>query len=366
MLVVVVISIIALLLVCLESRGLYKNGLKVAFCLLSLLGAIHYNYGNDYMVYYNDYLNIVSYKFDLKAIIDKDVFRDPGWAILCYAFSYVGGFFSLVAVLNIILNLIYYYFIRTYVDKTYWPLAVFIYVATTVLYLLNFSMMRQGLTIAIFLASWRWIMEKKWPLLLLLYFIASQIHSSASILYPFAFWGYISKIRSKRVVLFFIAFYLFLFTNGRAVDDLFSLLVKMYEFEDKVNAYENYISARSYGLGFLLGSIPFGVSLWYLYKSDSLELQKDNRPIVILSCLGSFIAPFADFLPMVGRLSFYFIPFSIATVPITYSVIRNKTFFVILISLFVLIKLYSYIYFFSDNSIYGAPYSEFHTIFEVL
>ena len=73
----------------------------------------------------------------------------------------------MVAVLNVIQNVIYYKFIKANVERTWWPIAVFIYLFSTSFYLLNFSMMRQGLVIAIFLWMWKYIKNRKWFIALL-------------------------------------------------------------------------------------------------------------------------------------------------------------------------------------------------------
>ena len=104
---------------------------------------IHYDYGNDYMPYYNVYKQVTSYRFDLSGILAGDYFREPGWVLLCWFFKPIGGFFMMVAVLNLIENMLVYRTIKIYVEKKWWPLSVFIYLFSTSLYLLNFSMMRQ-------------------------------------------------------------------------------------------------------------------------------------------------------------------------------------------------------------------------------
>lgn len=97
----------------------------------------------------------------------------------------------MVAALNIFQNVIVYKTIKKYVEKSWWPMAVFIYLFSTCLYLLNFSMMRQGLVVCVFLWSWQWIVEKKWVKTVLVLLICVNIHKSAFFLLPFAFLGFI-------------------------------------------------------------------------------------------------------------------------------------------------------------------------------
>ena len=365
MYVVVCTSIIAIVLTYLASINRLPNGLKYAFGILAFIGVIHYDYGNDYMVYLRDYNDIVSHQFDFDAIMEKEVFRNPGWAILCYLFFYLGGFFSLVAVLNVFLNYVYYQFISHYVERRYWPLSVFLYVTYSSLYLLNFSMMRQGLTIALFVFSWQFMKERKWLTSLIIYLIAVQMHTSALVLLPFAFFGFLAKINGKFVAVLFGAIFVVLFKYGNVVNEILTIFMGIEDVETYVKTYEDISYERTYGLGFVLSSIPFFVSLWYLYNNKTAENHK-SIILVIISCLGAFVAPFADMLPMLGRMSFYFGAYTIAAVPLTYNSIKNKNVQCVLLFLLVLLHVYSYIFFFSSSSVYGKAYAEFHTIFEVL
>lgn len=65
--------------------------MKWGFILITILGAIHYDYGSDYMSYYNTYREIVNLPFDLKAIMAGDYYRDTGWALLAFFFKPFGG-----------------------------------------------------------------------------------------------------------------------------------------------------------------------------------------------------------------------------------------------------------------------------------
>ena len=191
MFVVTFCSLIALLLTYMESIGRIRNGMKFGFMLVTFVGVIHYDNGNDYMAYYNLYNDIVNSQFSWSNLINGYIYKELGWALINYLFKYLGGFFMMVAVLNIIQNTIYYKFIKKNVGRTWWPMAVFIYLFSTNFYLLNFSMMRQGLVIAIFVGLWGYIKEKRWMIALGGLLCAYLIHSSALILLPFAFLGYL-------------------------------------------------------------------------------------------------------------------------------------------------------------------------------
>lgn len=112
------------------------------------------------MSYYDIYKHVTAYQFDLSGIAAGDYFIEPGWVLLCWLFKHIGGFFKMVAVLNLIQNMLVYRTIKNYVEKKWWPLTVFIYLFSTSFYLLNFSMMRQGFVVCVFLGLWQLIKEK--------------------------------------------------------------------------------------------------------------------------------------------------------------------------------------------------------------
>ena len=106
MYIVIFVSLIALALTFLNSRGRLQGGMAYGFILLAFLGAIHYDYGNDYMAYYEKFEEINEKSFDIGLIFSGEVFKEPGWALLCYLFKPLGGFFVMVAAFNIVQNII--------------------------------------------------------------------------------------------------------------------------------------------------------------------------------------------------------------------------------------------------------------------
>ena len=69
--IVIFTSFIALILTILESKKIMLNGMKWGFVLVTFLGCVHYDYGNDYMSYVDIYNEITRYPFDF-----EDIFLD--------------------------------------------------------------------------------------------------------------------------------------------------------------------------------------------------------------------------------------------------------------------------------------------------
>jgi hypothetical protein len=346
-----------------ESIGRIRNGMKFGFMLVTFVGVIHYDYGNDYMAYYNLYNDIVNSQFSWSNLINGYIYKELGWALINYLFKYLGGFFMMVAVLNIIQNTIYYKFIKKNVGRTWWPMAVFIYLFSTNFYLLNFSMMRQGLVIAIFVGLWEYIKEKRWMIALGGLLCAYLIHSSALILLPFAFLGYLPFKKGRLTATIFIAVFIALWISQDLMEDLFTSMMVIEDIQDYANSYGKRDVAVSYGLGFLISLIPLCVSIYYFMFNKGKD--RTDRGLVALSSLGFLIVPFTQVIPLVDRVAMYFNVFGICSIGITYSSIRSKILRYLLLTLYMLIMLYDYWRFFNEG-IYSEHYIRFKSVFTLL
>ena len=358
-------SLLALFFTYQESIGNCKNGLAWGVVLLTILAALHYDFGNDYMSYFNGYKEITNQGFDFDAILDKEVWKEPGWAFLCFAFYPLGGFFSLVIFLSILQNMIYYKFIQKYVDKKWLVLALFIYLFSTSYYVLNMSMLRQGLAISLFVWAFNFIKEKKILPAATLIISAASIHNSAMILFPFILWGEIpmnqtfSKIFSVVCGIIFFALYL----NTEYVNLIFAGFMAMDNFQEYAITYEDTAYQATYGIGFIFKTIPFVMFLFYLLKNK--EAERWQRQIVSIACIGTFIVPFAQNVPLITRIGLYFEVFTIFAIPIVYKWIPNIRIKIIVINILVMITLYDY-YLFFDASVFAKYYSTYKTIFSAM
>ena len=365
MYIVIFFSILAFLLTYLESKGKMKGGMKIGFILVTILGAIHYDYGNDYFSYLGNYEEITRYSFDLLGILAGEYYREPGWALLCWLFKPIGGFFRMVAVLNIIQNYIVYRFINTNVEVEWWGMAIFTYLFVQSYYLMSFTMMRQEFVVIVFLGLWTFIKERKWWISLLVLYLCSFIHSSSLILLPFAFWGFVSMKNAKIIGVGYVIFLATLWIFQDTLNNIFQFALTLDEgFSNYANNYDDGKRGLNIGLGFIVSMIPFVLSILFLFsKNNQASLQ--IKQMVALSAISFLIAPFSQIIQLVGRLSVYFGVYSIGAIPFIYSNIKDKSVRICFIGLYIIVILYSY-YLFFTTGIYSVPYSEFHTIFSVL
>ena len=363
MYIVITVSLIALFLSFLESRRQLKNGMKLGFILITIIGAIHYNYGNDYMSYYDIYEKVTEYGFDSIILAAENAFVEPGWAFLCMLFKRLGFFFVMIASLNVIQNTIVYNFIRKEVDRRWWPLSVFIYLFSTNFYLLSFSMMRQELVMIVFLGLWPYIKNRHILIPLISILLCCLIHSSSIILIPFVFIGFIPIKNQKLLGCSLAVILAVLWLNKGILTGVFSNIIGIEMFETYMVGYGLGDAVQSVGIGFIVGLIPFFLSVYYI--SLSPEVSEKKTHMVLLSAVAFLIAPFSQIIQLLDRIGYYFSIYSIGAFPVIYGAIQNKSIRMMLLSVLVVIMLYSYMGFYS-SPVWKDNYTTFHTIFEVL
>lgn len=359
MYIVIFCSFLTILLTYLDSRKILNGGMKWGFILVTLLAAIHYDYGNDYMAYYGVYKEISTYS-SLDFLINSDFYRDAGWTVVNYYSRYLGGFFSLVAIISSFQGIVYYKTIKQYLPRNQWWFGTFIYLFATSFYLLNFSMLRQGLVIAIFLAVYPLIENKKWWLAAPILYLCSFVHGSALLLVPFAFWGFLTIKNGKTWVVAFSVILVAMYLSSQFLSSIPRFVMENTDaFEYYKDTYSESDTTTKFGLGFVIYLIPTIVTIFFLGNKNADERTKR---LVALSCMGAFFTPLSTVVPMIGRVGLYFGMFRIMALPVSYKAISNNTLRVGLTALYIAIILFDYYLFFSSE-VFGEHYKEFHTIF---
>lgn len=368
MYIVVFCSLIALALTCLETMGQLKKGMFWGFVLITFLQVIHYDYGNDYMTYYNLYFDIVQYDFNLRSILDGEIYREPGWVILNYAFKPLGnyGFFVLVALISIFQGFIMYRMIRRYVPHSKWPFAMLIYLFSTSFYLMSFSMLRQSLVMMVFISLWPLIEQRKFIIPLIVLYLCTFVHTSAIVLLPFVFWGFIpmGKYIGKIFTLIYVALFLALFVYKDFLNEVFTYAMALSDdIESYQQTYEGGNRITSVGLGFFLNLIPLCVALLYIADRNN---DKSIKQLVALSSISFIVLPFSQIIQLIGRIGLYFSIFSIISIPMTYTYLRNNVVRWGVTSIYVVFLFYSYWSFFQSPVWSNTFGGEYNTIFSVM
>ncbi len=342
--------------------------MKYGFIITGTIAAVHYDFGNDYLHYFNGYLSILHGGYSWEEIVNNQIIRNNeyGWGLIYLLFTPFGqsGFFGVVALISIIEAFAYYYTIKKFVNREWWWLAVFIYLFSISIYVMNFSMLRQGLVVSVFVLILPWIIEKKFIRCLITIGILSTIHSSAIVLLPFVFLPYLPKINGKAFMIIICGLFIATFFSRSFLENIFTKFMAVDQFANYADIYSLGAGRdRKYGLGFLIKLIPFIVMLWYVATHKSLS--KTWFVMITLSSIGYIVVPFAELLQVISRVSIYFTVFSLITIPLTYQCIKNKVIRVALLGLYMLFILYDYSLFFS-NPVWIEHFSTYKTIFEVI
>lgn len=368
MLVVLFICIFVVLLGILASIGKLKFGLEFAFFFIIIFSAIRYDYGNDYPTYYRIFQDISS-RSDLQSILndfnnlyDKYEGAEIGWVILNWMFKPL-GFWGMIIFTSVLTNVIYYIFIRNYVPRKWYWLALFTYMFDTSLFFVPLSMMRQSFAMVLFVLSFKYIADRRVIPSILFVAIASLFHKSALLLLPFVLLGFLYKASGKiiSIVCLFI-FAVFMFTKDIAENILTSVLA-LEVFVGFENYFDRMDAADTFGLGFVSRLLTFFVPFLF-YVADKKQIFT-NRLITILSSVSFLIIPFTLILGFIGRTSYYFLIFNIAAIPLLYDWMRNKLLRNSLLIVYMTYTLYSFNQFFNDpiwisftryQTIFSAPF----------
>lgn len=360
MFVIIVVSLLALFFTILESKEVLRGGMALGFIIITIVSMIRYDYGNDYMGYYDDFNNACKYDIE-DIIIFSEYIKDSGWSFFCKLFEPF-GFFVFVACLAFFSNLIYYKFIKENVNKQDYWLAVFIYLFTFDLFVLQLSMIRQGFVIALFVLSYHYLNKRKILVPIIITLISISFHKTALVLIPFLFFSkYPFKRLGKPTSLAIIGVFVICILSSSLINNFLSSLLAF----DALSIYDSKYAleeGNKIGIRMLFEFIPFFIAAYYIWSSKTVN---GPRYLVFLSTISALIYPFTTIIHLILRLSFYFSIFSIATIPITYKELNNQLARYLLLSIYFIITIYVYIDRFT-NSVYTDSFKEFKTIFSIL
>ena len=363
------IVILAILFAYAEDKRKIYNGFKISFWLLTITMSLRYGYGNDYFSYMQHFYEINSCP-TVKAAYEKSGL-EIGWIVFSRLLNPF-GFQSQIFVCSLILYGIYYYVIKKYVPNRYRWIGLMIFLLHDGLFILDISMIRQGLTGALFLLGVCLALKGKSFKSLIVCLLGVTIHSSAIICIPFLILIYLRKLINPNIVLLICIFAcagLLYFES--ATDYIFSLL---FENGELVETYGKYLSSQSDGFKLGIGAfLQYVTALPMLYYYKYLKVE--DKYFFILYFMVLLIIPLGAKTIMVLRLVSYFLPFAVILFP--RFVDRNKVAFskgaifnekrwhiisLVSLSLFIVYIFYSYISFFSSAT-YGFAYKNFRFCF---
>ncbi len=350
-----VFNIIAVFFAWLESKGLYKHGLKVSFFTVFCFLALRYDFGNDYMAYLEKFEFINSFSnFNIDEFKIKGT--ELGWIYLNWIFGPT-GFFSLVATLAALNTFILYKFVKKYVPSIFYWFAIFLYTFQPDSMLILSSSMRQSIGVMLFLFAIDFLLEKKFLKYSLTIILASLFHTSAIVLLPLVFLSYFNwKVKFSHI---FIVLSLFIIPIIYRFNLFYQINIFISQYFDFYSVYTNEgIREISPGLGFALNILIYMIFIYYA-RNDSSNTHNTLYKIAIISLL---LIPISFTISLITRINFYFLPVMMAVFPIAFNRIKEQYIKTAYISVIILFTLYQFFMFFQSD-VWKDAFGEYNTIF---
>lgn len=360
MLVLFLVSFIAVYLTFLEGRNRIKYGMRNGFFLVFFTAAIRDNYGNDFSNYLDWFTLVSKSRLGFSQMTSSSAFFgvDNGWSFLCYIFSPF-GFNFFVAAVTAFSCYVFYNFIKDNVAIKWQWLGVFIYLFSSQIFVLGLSMMRQTFAITMFVLAYSFIKRNKIILPLIIMLLGTTIHSSAIITIPFLF---INRLRFKNNRIFSIMLVVLYFVSiivAKYTSDLLNQLTLFNTFGRYIETYQKDTVEFNVGIGYIVMQLPFALYVIYAWRN---KLSKIQGSFILMSSIPYFLLAFKD-VAMSERLGYYFVVFSIVTIPLALSSINKKILQWSLLAIFGVVTLFSYNMFFT-SIVWRDKFYIYHTIFE--
>ncbi len=331
------------------DKGRY---LKWSIGLLCLFLGLRYNFGNDFMAYYENF------KWSYDEMISMDV--EPGYALLCQWF-HPFGYFCMQFFIACCFCTILYQSIKRYVAPQYYWLVVFSIISNADLIFFGASAVRQTIAFTCILLSMPFLEKKKVLPYMGLILLATSFHMSAILfvlLYPFIYMDFRKKSNIAILVITSIA----LVTVLKTVFYGYLSNITEQNFEKYYQRYGE--SDTAIGGGEIGTIIRLIVLLFFIFamKNSSSALSDRIRNIFMVMGFAGVVVFTMREQVMLQRYCMYFsyfFSFAYSTVLERGCKIGKLKLDKVFISLIVIWNTYMALTF-----AYGNKLFEYHTIFE--
>lgn len=330
--------------------------LFLAFCLLFMFSALRYQYGNDYITYYENY-NLI------KISGTSPYGSQTAFELLN---KITPNFFVMIAVISFFELFVIYRFISTNVSANYRGIAVFLILVNPYVFLISLSALRQTIALMIFVIAIRFSYQRRPIPYFLLILLASLFHASALILLP-VYFAANDKPVSRLQITIFTGVILVLLLNSGALAQTAEYFLHIF---DNGNYAYYYDQGRENSLrATLLTGIYFVCIALNIPKLKGKAVMHSKLYLIGLS-----LGVLAYRMSMLTRLQQYFDFFAAASIPTIMEITSEKfsirempleTFInSVLLALMFIIYLLRYYSFFANPM--WESFASYHTIFEAL
>ncbi|MBR5547924.1 MAG: EpsG family protein [Clostridia bacterium] len=285
------------LLAMLGAKPQYRPLNGFAFIILFVFAAIRYDFGNDYMGYYEHFQVI---KLTGESHFEKE------W--LYTALNELSpNFFFMVALMSLAFVIVLWRLVNKQVFPELVWAALAILLFNPYLFLMDLSAMRQTMALVMFIIAVGFANKQRIIFYCLLICAAMLFHSSAIILLPFYFWANDKKV--SRVGSCVIAgVILLLLFSPTVIMDIIEQALTLFDSKN----YEHYFSQGMQNS--VRATLLTSISLIYILINLP-ELEGNALRNAKLWCIGISFNVLAYRISMLTRMEMYFTIFSIVAFP---------------------------------------------------
>lgn len=299
-----IVFILFLLSALQERKSQIEDKINYNFLLivLILLAGLRFRVGGDTLGYMDDFEALPTLS-QLASFDFKNAYYDPLWYVFNAVIKSVWNDFIFFQVVHaIVVNSTIFWVIKKYSRYKYW--VILFYYVFFYLYF-NMEILRESLSVSVFLFSIPYLLKKKWLVYYLFAFIAFQFHSSALILFfiPFMF----RQLKIKYYILIFSL--LVIFTFFITPFQFFSPFYINERIYNKAFTYTN-IDINVYGMIMQLISILPVIGFQRIRKINKLERHTFEylmTAYIIIGLLSLIITGFYRFLNFLSIFSIIYI-----------------------------------------------------------
>lgn len=323
-----------------ELSNKYKYNWKLLYALISggllliVMGLRHYTVGVDIGQYINNYNNYYTLQ-DLSLDIFKN--DEYGFYFFNIILKKIGiGNQGYIFIMSLIMILFFWNFYYKYSKNMF--LSIFLHL-TIGLFTMSMSGIRQTIAIGFVLVAFHYMIERKPIKFVILVFLAYTFHNSAIVFLPVYFLRNFRINQRNGTILVLISSSLLIFRK---------LLVPIME-KFIPSRYSGYsLLSNAYPINPLLVLIAIMIPLVCLIFWDRIDrLESEEKELYsilfILSCLNIVFNILSLNSNLIGRVSFYFVPFNMVLIPNVISIIKDKKLRIIGIYFCIVLPLFQFL-----------------------
>lgn len=284
-----------------ENSKISKYFMLSGISIPIIISGLRFNVGTDF----------VEYKIWFYNYADTKSINNIGFNYLIKLIKiFTNDFQVLFIISSIIINVLIFRFIKK--NTKYYELGYFLFISLY-MYYSSFNIMRQWISIAIFLQALNYAFDKEFKKFLLLMIIASSFHSAALLFLPLYFLMYFKYTWKTTILLFSLTTIINL-----KLDTILVYLVNLFGITifDKYLLYYDTDFATSQGGGFAY-IILFVITLSgfiILRKTSKVKIKNFNQQFFLLT-IGLVLSIFSVQNMIFARIQLYLLPILIVTIP---------------------------------------------------